>query len=89
MPWQILIGVSVIFFAISTLLQRLLLKEDNSDPIAYSIFFQILIGVLIGGVGFLVADMALPDLKPLLPNLIIAIIFYALANIFVFNSLKK
>ncbi|MDD2823414.1 MAG: DMT family transporter [Candidatus Daviesbacteria bacterium] len=89
MPWQILIGISVTFFAVSTLLQRVLLKDHDSDPVAYSIFFQLLIGILIGIFGFFITDMSLPDLKPLIFNLTIGIIFYALANVFIFNSLKR
>ena len=38
--WIILITISVLTFSVATLLQRVLLKDDQSDPIAYSLAFQ-------------------------------------------------
>jgi drug/metabolite transporter (DMT)-like permease len=46
MPWQILTAISVITLSVSVLLQRLLLHQDKSDPIAYGIVFQALVGTV-------------------------------------------
>jgi drug/metabolite transporter (DMT)-like permease len=65
------------------------MREDKSDPIAYSIVFQVLVSSVIFITGLLIGDMALPDLKPLIPFLILMTILYAGANIFIFNALKR
>lgn len=87
MSWQILIGVSIMGAVTAWLLQRTLLKEDKSDPIAYSIIFQIVTGLLIGMFAF-IRGFHIPHLQPLLPNLLLMPVLYLLANIFIFRSLK-
>lgn len=47
MSWQLLVAISVITFSISVLLQRTLMHEDKSDPIAYVIVFQASVGLII------------------------------------------
>ncbi|MBU0570201.1 DMT family transporter, partial [Patescibacteria group bacterium] len=90
MSWQLLITISVVLYSISVILQRLILKENESQPIAYSIFFQFLTGMLIGIIGFLFADMSLPtNLKSLLLNLVLATFLYGFSNVFIFKSLKQ
>ena len=89
MSWQFLILVSVILYSISVLLQRVILKENESQPIAYSMFFQLLVGIVIGITGSLFADMSLPsNLTPLFWNLLLMTFLYAFANVFIFKSLK-
>lgn len=90
MSWPILIAISVVLYSVSVLLQRLILKENESQPIAYSILFQFLTGIFIGLVGLLFADLSLPtNLKPLLPNLILMTFLYGFSNVFIFKSLKQ
>lgn len=89
MTWQILIALSITFFSISILLQRLILRENNSKPIAFSIFFQFLTGILITISGFLLGNMVFPNIVPLIPNLLLMIVLYTFANIFIFKSLKE
>lgn len=90
MTWQALIGISVILYSTSVLLQRSILKENESRPVAYSILFQLIVGALIGIYGLVFADMRFPsNLRPLLFNLILAAVLYGLANIFIFKSLKE
>jgi len=89
MSWQLFISVSVILYSISVLIQRLILKEDQSNPVSFSIFFQFLTGVVIGIAGFIFSDMSLPsNLSPLLLNMALMIVLYGFANIFIFKSLK-
>ena len=84
-----MILVSVILYSISVLLQRVILKENESQPIAYSMFFQLLVGIVIGITGSLFADMSLPsNLTPLFWNLLLMTFLYAFANVFIFKSLK-
>ena len=89
MSWQLFISVSVVLYSISILIQRLVLKEDQSNPVSFSIFFQFLTGVVIGIAGFIFSDMSLPNnLSPLLLNMALMIVLYGFSNIFIFKSLK-
>ena len=88
--WQGYIFISVILYSISVVLQRRILKEENSNPIAYCIFFQILTGVMIGIIGFLSSEMGLPsNLPDFFGNMILMTILYGLSSILIFKSLKE
>jgi drug/metabolite transporter (DMT)-like permease len=87
MNWQILLAISVVTYSISVLLQRVLLKNDKSDPIAYSIVFQLLTGILIG-IYAIFKGFTLPNLIPLIPNLVLMTILYSAENVFIFSALK-
>lgn len=87
MGWQIFLAISIITYSISVLLQKILLKNDESDPIAYSIVFQFLTGTIIG-IYALTRSFTTPHLVPLIPNLFLMVILYAASNIFIFRALK-
>lgn len=87
MNWQILITISVITFSLSTLLQRILMKDNKADSVAYSLFFQICTGVVILVYAFF-AGFHMPNLLLYPLNTFIMISFYAAANIFIFKSLS-
>lgn len=87
MSWQLLVGISVLTYSLSILLQRILLKEEKSDPVAYSIVFQIITGLMVG-VFAIIRGFSVPNLLPILPNLILMILFYGAGNIFIFRALK-
>ena len=46
MPWQVIALIGIITVSIALILQRSLMKEDKSDPIAYAIIFQFLLGLI-------------------------------------------
>lgn len=88
MTWQILLFISVVSYSFCVLLQRVLLKNDKSNPIAYSIIFQLFTGICIG-IYALFTRFSLPsNLFSLFPNLILTIILYCIGNIFLFKALK-
>lgn len=90
MPWQLAIGISVILSAIAAILQRVLLRENKSDPIAYSALFQIICGLIIFTFGSLTGTISFPNnFSELTPNLILMVIVYSLGNVFVFKALKE
>lgn len=89
MSWQIAIAISVVLSSVSTILQRVLLRENKSDPIAYSALFQIICGVIIFAFGFFTSPIGLPNnLWGLLPNLALMLGVYSLGNVLVFKALK-
>lgn len=89
MSWQILLFISILLSAFSTILQRVLLREEKSDPVSYSILFQFMTGLLIAIVGYVVGPMRLPDLASVSLNLVIMIGLYAGGNVLLFRALKE
>ncbi len=89
MTWQVLILISVFLYSISILLQRILLKEDKSDPKTYSIFFQLFTGLFVGVFGFMFSDMSFPNIRPLIFNLVLMTLLYGFGNVFIFQALKS
>lgn len=87
MNWFIFTLISVVTLSVANLLQRVLMKKEDSDPIAYSIVFQLMCAALVAifafGNGF-----ELPPIKNLIPNLILETIFYAGSILFLFKGLK-
>lgn len=89
LSWQVLITINVLFYSISTLLQRVILRENQSRPIAFAIFFQAVVGVSIGVFGFLTGQMTIPSsIASTIPNLLFMTIIYALFNVLTFFALK-
>lgn len=85
--WQILLTISILTFAVSTILQRVIMRDAQSDSIAYSIFFQFVTGVIVA-IFALVHGFIVPNLFAYIPNIILMIVFYSAANIFILKSLQ-
>lgn len=88
LSWQILLAISVITYSVSVILQKVLLKNNKSDPVAYSIVFQIVTGIIIG-IYALLNGFRTPDLIPLIPNLLVMVILYGIGNVLIFKALKE
>lgn len=89
MSWQILIALSVLFYSFSVLLQRILLKDNKSDPISFSIFFQAGVSIIIGLLVVLFkGGITIPDMSQIWVYVLLMALLYGLANISVFKSLK-
>lgn len=89
MSWQLLILLSVFTYSVSVLLQRVLVKDDKSDPVAFSIVFQFITAAFIGAYAVAVGQMKIPELTPYIPGLLLMTVLYSLGNYFLFSSLKK
>ena len=77
----------MVTYSVSVLLQRILLKDEKIDSVAFSIVFQLLTGVLILGYA-LMRGFSSPNLLPLLPNLALMTFLYGAGNVFIFKALK-
>ena len=88
MTWQVLISISVVLFSVATLLQRVLLREDKSDPMIYLVFFQVSTGFMLGVFGLLFKQLSFPNIKPLLPNLFLMMTLNGVGAISQFKALK-
>lgn len=88
MTWEIFLIISILSFTIVGLLQKIILRDKNADPIIYAIIFQLLAGIFAGVYaalrGFSLNFSELP-----LFNLFLAVVLYALFNVFLFAALKK
>lgn len=87
MSWQLLVTISVLTYSISVLLQRVLLKNEKTDSVAFSIIFQLITGLLIF-IYALIRGFSTPNLAPLLPNLVLMTVLYGAGNVFIFKALK-
>lgn len=87
--WQLLILLSVLLGSFATVLQRIILKSEKSDPVAVSLFFLLVIGTMMGVLGIILKQQFLPaNIVDLLPNLLLMALLYGLGNLFVFHALK-
>lgn len=89
MNWIALILISVLFTSISSLLQRVLLKDAKHDPIVLSVVFQLVTGLLLGTVGLIFYGLDFSGTQEVWPNLLVLILLYGFGNAFVFKSLSQ
>lgn len=88
LTWQVLVSISALTYSLSSLLQRVLMRDDQSDPYLYSIVFQLTVGGLIF-VYTLFVGFNLPNLTAFLPNLVALTVLYALGGIALFYTFKS
>ena len=90
MSWQVLISISVVTYSVSVLLQRVLLREENSHPVAFSILFQLIIGTLIGIFTIVFYGIKFPsNLSTLWINIALCVVLYVFYNLYVYKALKE
>ena len=87
MSWFILALMSVLFYSFSTIFQKKLMGENNSDPVAFMIVFQFLVtGILL--IYILFSHTTFPNLIYVWPNLILNGILIAIGSLCMFKALK-
>lgn len=87
MDWRILITISVVLYSVSTLLQRVLMRDQENHPIAFAMLYQLLVAAGFAILTFALGKVQLPPILPLIPNLVLTMILFGAANIFIFKSL--
>jgi drug/metabolite transporter (DMT)-like permease len=80
MAWQLLVCISVVTFSVSVLLRRVMLQNDKTDPLAYVIVYQGLVGVLTGTYA-LIHGFHIPDLGRYWFAILVTILLFAAANV--------
>jgi len=88
MNWFTLTILSIIFGSIATIYQRLLMKKQDSHPIAFMIFFQFFITALLGTY-IIFSKTKIPNLIPILPYSLVAGSLIAIGSITMFKALKE
>ena len=88
MSWQILTLISVLSLSISVVLQRVLIHKDKTDPFAYAVIFQGLVGILLMLVA-LIVGFKLNGIGDVLMPVIISIVAFGIGHIFYAKTLQK
>lgn len=87
MLWFYLVIINILFLSISTLLQKILMKEKDSDPYVYALTFQLTVTIVVSIYAFW-EGFHLPNLIPLLPNLGLLVVLYGFANVVLFKAFQ-
>jgi transporter family protein len=89
MPWQLLVLVSAFFAAVTTVLQRVFLKDKKTDSVAFAGVYQLLCAVILGTIGVATGNFVITDLSMVWPNVMLSGFLYALGTMFIFLGLKS
>jgi drug/metabolite transporter (DMT)-like permease len=87
MTWQLYTVISVLALSSSVLLQRILLSKFKSDPYAYAVVFQGLVGVLLMIFALLVG-FRLPGIENVLLPAVVSIVAFGLGHIVYAKTLQ-
>lgn len=88
MTWQLFTFISVLGLSISVLLQRTLLHKHKTDPFAYAIVFQAIVGALLLIPAF-VHGFTLDGLEQYLLPATISVICFGIGHIFYAKTLQR
>lgn len=88
MPWYFFAIISVLGISVATLLERVLMKEESSNPIGYAIIFQFLVGIISLIITLLLNKFVLPTNLNLLPRFIVSAVLWAGMTVFNFKAIK-
>ena len=88
MSWQLLTAISVFSLSVSVILQRILIHRNKTDPFAYAVVFQGVVGLLLLAVS-LVVGFALPGIEMVLVPAVISIVFYGVGHVVYAKTLQK
>lgn len=87
MSWQLLTAISVVTLSISVLLQRILIHKDKTDPFAYAVVFQGIVGVILMSFA-IVYGFKLPGISTLLVPAVLSIVAFGLGHIVYAKTLQ-
>lgn len=87
MTWQLFTLISVVSLSVSVILQRLLIHKDKTDPIAYVIVFQGIVGVILM-VPAVLAGFNLAGISAVALPALVSIILFGLGHIVYAKTLQ-
>lgn len=88
MSWLVLVLISVVVVSLSNVYQRVLFREEKSDPVLYTIVFALFLSII----NFIVAFLWGFNLPPFDWNLLYflaAALLWGLGTIFLFKAMKE
>ncbi len=89
MNWLLLTFISALSGSLARILQKVLLKDTQSDPFAFSFAFQVSVAIIFLLYTLLTGTLELPDMRGLFVNLAAMTILYSVGNICLFTAFKK
>lgn len=90
MSWFVLALISVVSLSIALILQRVMMKDDDSDPISYSIVFQFLLSAVILLFTFCLGRFELPQLNlELIVRILASTFLWTGFTVFSFKAFKE
>ncbi|MEO5950473.1 MAG: DMT family transporter [Candidatus Saccharimonadales bacterium] len=87
MSWQLFTAISVLTLSSSVLLQRILLFKDKTDPYAYAVIFQGLVGILLTVLAIIIG-FKLPNIEKLIIPAIISVVAFGIGHIIYAKTLQ-
>lgn len=87
MSWPILLAISIVSLSLAFLVQRVLLKKVESDPVVFAIFEPLIAGAIVGAFT-LIRGFSFANFSDLLPNFGLMIVLYALGSVFYYTGVK-
>lgn len=88
MNWIVLTILGVLAGSVGRVLQKNLMSNEKSNPIAFGFLFQMLVAFFSFLFVFMTGVWEFPNLSGLLPNLVVMCLFYALANILLYKAFQ-
>lgn len=88
MSWQLFTTISVLSLSVSVILQRVLIHKDKTDPFAYVVVFQAIVGLLLM-IAALMYGFSLPGIETVIVPAIISIVFFGIGHIVYAKTLQK
>lgn len=88
MNWVILTILGVLSASVGRVLQKNLMTDEKSNPVAFGFLFQMLVALFCFMFVFFFGVWEFPNLSGLVWNLVIMCIFYALANILLYKAFQ-
>lgn len=88
MNWLLLTIASAITGSMARILQKVLLKNTESDPFAFGFIFQLTVAILFLIHAMVTKTLEFPNLSGLAVNLVVMTIFYSLGNVLTFKAFK-
>ncbi len=88
MNWLLLTLLSAITASLSRILQKVLLRDDQSDPFAFGFVFQLSVAGIFLIYTLITGSFEFPSYNGLLINVLIMAIFYSLGNVCIFKAFK-
>jgi drug/metabolite transporter (DMT)-like permease len=84
----VLILFSIVFLSISRVLQKLLFKGNNSNPVVFAVCYQLIVGLIIF-IYALITGFNLEGYQNYILSILLSGILYTFANLFVFKAFQK
>lgn len=85
MSWLVFVLLSVVFYSLTNILQRTLMKRQESSPIVYATVFQFLCTAIVGSLT-LALGFTIPPITLLPLNFLLLAFLYAGMNFFLFKA---